>query len=121
MGRLGEGDGAGQRADGRRSAPADVRRDGLGAEAMRRAQAELLPGQTLKQVVEAERDGNGVVAWVWLIALPPGDVLAHLSGMEAGLQLRTDTMGDLTLIEGEGGPGQTAFGVVADSVAIARR
>ena len=40
--------------------------------------------------------------------------------METGLQLRTDTMGELTLIEGEGGPGQTALGVLADLVAIAR-
>jgi homoserine dehydrogenase len=100
--------------------PQDVRREGLGAEAMRRAHAALLPGQTLKQVAEAERDRDAVVARVRLLALPPADTLAHLSGMEAALQLRTDTMGDLTLIEGEGGPGQTAFGVLADLIAVGR-
>lgn len=99
--------------------PTDVRRDGLGAEAMRRAQAERQPGQTLKQVVEASRDGEAVHARVRLLALPESDLLAHLSGMEAALLLHTDTMRDLTLIEGEGGPGQTAFGVVADLVTIA--
>ena len=99
--------------------PADVRRDGLGAEAMRQAQQALLPGQTLKQVAEAERAGDTVTARVRLEALGPGDVLAHLSGMEAGLIINTDTMGDLTIIEGEGGPGQTAHGVMADLVAIA--
>ena len=51
--------------------PADVRREGLGAEAMRRAQAALLPGQTLKQVAEAERDGDAITARVRLVALPP--------------------------------------------------
>ena len=101
--------------------PADVLREGLGAEAMRQAQAALLPGQTLKQVAEAERKGDTVTARVRLEALPPGDMLAHLSGMEAGLTLRTDTMGDLTIIEGEGGPGQTAHGVMADLVAVARQ
>ena len=100
--------------------PGDVVREGLGAEAMRRAQAALLPGQTLKQVVEATREGEGVAAKVSLAALPPSDLLAHLSGMEAAIQFHTDTMRDLTIIEGEGGPGQTAFGVVADLVAIAR-
>ena len=35
--------------------PTDVRREGLGAEAMRQAHAERQPGQTLKQVVEASR------------------------------------------------------------------
>jgi len=101
--------------------PADVQRDGLGAEAMRQAQAALLPGQTLKQVADAERKGDTVTARIRLEALAPGDMLAHLSGMEAGLTLRTDTMGDLTIIEGEGGPGQTAHGVMADLVAIARQ
>lgn len=101
--------------------PGDVRRDGLGAEAMRAAQAALLPGQTLKQVAEAERMGESVSVRVRLVALPPGDALAHLSGMEAALTLHTDTMGDLTLVEGEGGPGQTAFGVLADLVNIARK
>jgi homoserine dehydrogenase len=99
--------------------PADVVRDGLGAEAMRQAQTALLPGQTLKQVAEVERTGDTITARVRLEALPPGDMLAHLSGMEAGLTLRTDTMGDLTIIEGEGGPGQTAHGVMADLVAVA--
>jgi homoserine dehydrogenase len=99
--------------------PGDVVRKGLGAEVMGRAQAHLLPGQTLKQVVEASRDGEGITAKVTLAALPPSDLLAHLSGMEAAIQFHTDTMQDLTIIEGEGGPGQTAFGVVADLVAIA--
>ncbi len=100
--------------------PADVRREGLGAEAMRRAQAELAPGRTLKQMVEVARDGDNITARVRIVALPEGDILGRLSGMETGLQLRTDTMGELTLIEGEGGPGQTALGVLADLVAIAR-
>jgi homoserine dehydrogenase len=100
--------------------PEGVLREGLGAEAMRQAQAALAPGQTLKQVVEAERAGaDGVVARVRLAALAPDDVFAHLSGMETAITLHTDTMQDLTLVEGEGGPGQTAFGVLADLITIA--
>jgi homoserine dehydrogenase len=101
--------------------PQDVAREGLGKEAMRQAMATLPEGYSLKQMVEVERDAAGAVrATVTLRALPPGDPLAYLSGMETGILLRTDTMGDLTLIEGEGGPGQTAFGVLADVIAIAR-
>jgi homoserine dehydrogenase len=101
--------------------PQAVAREGLGAEPMRQAMATLPERYALKQMVEVERDASGAVrATVALRALPPGDPLAHLSGMETGIMLRTDTMGDLTLIEGEGGPGQTAFGVLADLVAIAR-
>jgi homoserine dehydrogenase len=108
--------------------PGDVAREAgsptgglLGAAAMRLAQDALLPGQTLKQVVEAQRDGTAVTAGVRLAALPPSDLFAHLSGMETAIQLHTDTMHDLTVVEGEGGPEQTAFGVLADLVAIARR
>jgi homoserine dehydrogenase len=101
--------------------PQAVAREGLGADAMRAAMAALPAGHTLRQMVEGSRDATGAVrAGVRLVALPPGEPLAHLSGMETGIMLRTDTMGDLTLIEGEGGPGQTAFGVLADLVAIAR-
>jgi homoserine dehydrogenase len=101
--------------------PGDVAREGLGTEAMRQAQEALLPGQALKQVVEARRNGRAVAAGVRLAALPPADLFAHLSGMETAIQLHTDTMQDLTIIEGEGGPEQTAFGVLADLVAIARQ
>jgi homoserine dehydrogenase len=101
--------------------PADVRREGLGAEAMRQAQASLPAGHTLKQVVDAEREGGTVVARVRLEALPMGSVFGALAGMETAIMLRTDTMQDLTLVEGEGGPGQTAFGVLADIINIARR
>lgn len=100
--------------------PADVSRDGLGADAMRAAQSTLPAGHVLKQVVEATREGERVSARVRLVALESSDFFAHLSGMETALQLHTDTMQDLTIVEGEGGPGQTAFGVLADVVNIAR-
>jgi homoserine dehydrogenase len=101
--------------------PADVKRLKLGAQAMRTAVAALKPRATLKQMVEATRGADGhVEASVRLVPLPPGDAFAHLAGMETGLRLRTDTMGELTLIEGEGGPGQTAFGVLTDLITIVR-
>ena len=100
--------------------PGDVARDGLGAEAMRQAHAALLPGHALKQLAVVERDGDTVRARVELAALPLSNVFATLVPGETALLLHTDTMRDLTLIEGDGGPGQTAFGIVADLVNIAR-
>ena len=100
--------------------PQDVHRIGLGAEAMRQANAARQPDQTLKQVVEGRREAGSVVAEVKLLALPPSDTLAHLTGMETAVRLVTDTMQELTLIEGEGDPTQTAMGVLSDIVNIAR-
>ncbi len=100
--------------------PADVRRVGLGAEGMRQANAALKPGESLKQVAEGRREGQAVIARVSLQSLPPGDTLGSLSGMETGVRLLTDTMRELTLIEGEGDPTQTAMGILSDIVNIAR-
>jgi homoserine dehydrogenase len=101
--------------------PSDVQREGLGADKMSERHGALLPGQALKQVVDAEQTATGSAqARVRLEALPPDDPFAHLTGNETALLLHTDTMQDLTLIEGQGDPGQTAFGVVADLVNIAR-
>jgi homoserine dehydrogenase len=102
--------------------PADIERSGVGGDEMVRKHAALPPGQTLKQVVECWRmnEDGAVRASVRLEALPQVDLLAHLSGMETGLTLHTDTMRNLSIIEGKGGPGQTAFGVLSDLVWIAR-
>jgi len=101
--------------------PADIERNGVSRVAMVAKHDVLLPGQMLKQVVECWRskEDGSVRARVRLEALPESDLLAHLSGMEAGLVLHTDTMQDLTIVEGEGGPAQTAFGVLSDLVKIA--
>jgi homoserine dehydrogenase len=105
---------------GRDLHPTDIERNGVGRVAMIAKHNALLPGQTLKQVVECRRSekDDSVRASVQLEALPEADPLAHLSGMEAGLVLHTDTMQDLTIIEGKGGPGQTAFGILSDLVTI---
>jgi len=100
--------------------PQDVHRIGLGADAMQTAIAARQSDQTIKQVVEGQREADGaVVAEVKLLALPPSDTLAHLTGMETAVRLVTDTMQELTLIEGEGDPTQTAMGVLSDIVNIA--
>jgi homoserine dehydrogenase len=101
--------------------PQDIRREGLGAEAMRQAHAALPPGHALKQLVEAKREEGQVAVRVRLAALPPSDVMAHTAPGETALRLVTDTMGELTWIEGDGGPGQTAHGVMADLVAVGRQ
>ncbi|MFI5274121.1 MAG: homoserine dehydrogenase [Ktedonobacterales bacterium] len=100
--------------------PGDIVREGLGAEAMRQAQAALPAGHALKQLVTVTRAGGALRAYVRLVALPPDDAFAHVGTGETAVRLHTDTMRDLTIIEGDGDPGQTAFGIVADLVNIAR-
>lgn len=100
--------------------PADIARTGIGgvtAEDMHRAAAA---GTAIKLVAEAweARDGtpHGRVAPQ---TLPLSDPLATLAGTSNMLILRTDTMGDLAIGEYDGGPAQTAYGVLADILHIA--
>ena len=100
--------------------PQDVRRQGCGAEALREMVAAVPPGTHVRQLVEIDHTATGSVsASVRVAALKPGSFLASLRGMETAVTLSTDTMQELTIVEGEGGPGQTAFGLITDLLEVA--
>jgi homoserine dehydrogenase len=101
--------------------PAQVERQEVGAEAMRRLAGTLAPGQVLRQVAEGERVGERVRCTVHLETLPADHLFAQVRGAKSILTLRTDTMRDVTIIEDQSGPRQTAFGLLSDLVAIARQ
>ncbi len=103
-----------------RVTPAQVERLEVGAEAMRRLAAALPAGQALRQVVEGRRMGEGVRCTVCLETLPGSHLFAQIRGTKSILTLHTDTMNDVTIMEDESGPRQTAFGLLSDLVAIAR-
>ncbi len=101
--------------------PAQVERLEVGAEAMRRLAAALPAGHVLRQVVEGQRLGDQVRCTVQLETLPATHLFAQIRGAKSILTLRTDTMNDVTVIEDQSGPRQTAFGLLSDLVAIARQ
>jgi len=100
--------------------PAQVERREVGAEAMRRLQAALPPGHVLRQVAEGRRAGASAHCTVQLETLPASHLFAQIRGTHSILTLHTDTMNDVTIIEGESGPRQTAFGLLSDLIAVVR-
>ena len=100
--------------------PSQVERRSVGAETMRRLQASLPAGHVLRQVAEGRRDGDAVRCTVQLETLPSSHPFAQIRGTHSILTLQTDTMNDVTIIEGESGPRQTAFGLLSDLVAVSR-
>jgi homoserine dehydrogenase len=52
--------------------------------------------------------------------VPPDDPAYHLPGTTSVVQLRTDTLNQLTLLETAPTPAQTAFGVLTDLISAAR-
>ncbi len=78
-------------------------------------------GQRIKLVCTAERgEDEAVRARVAPEAVPMEDLLAHVRGTSSVIALRTDTLKQLTLMEHEPEPAQTAFGLLADLVNVAR-
>ena len=78
-------------------------------------------GRRIKLVCAVERGENGAVrARVAPEAVPLEDLLAHVRGTSSVITLRTDTLKQLTLIEHEPEPAQTAFGILADLINVAR-
>lgn len=78
-------------------------------------------GRRIKLVCTAERGEDGAVrARVAPEAVPMEDLLAHVRGTSSVITLRTDTLKQLTLIEHDPEPTQTAFGLLADLVNVAR-
>ncbi|WP_376790001.1 homoserine dehydrogenase [Thermoflexus sp.] len=78
-------------------------------------------GRRIRLVCTAERDEDGAVrARVAPEAVPLEDLLAHVRGTSSVITMRTDTLKQLTLIEHEPEPAQTAFGILADLINVAR-
>lgn len=75
-------------------------------------------GRRLRLVASAAQGPSGVEARVQPVALAENDPLARLEGTTNAIVLQTDLMGDLTIIEHDPGVAQTAYGLLADLVAV---
>jgi homoserine dehydrogenase len=102
--------------------PHDVLRVGIAPAVQEVARAAFARDTRLRLVASASRAQSGELdASVRLQELERGDVLSGLSGMANALVLNTDLLGDVAVTELTGGLTQTAFGVLADLIAIRRR
>jgi homoserine dehydrogenase len=105
--------------DGRLT-PRTIRREGLGATVGDRARAARAIGRRLKLVASAERTSGGVRGDVQLVELPETDLLGGLENQQNALVLKTDVLGEIAIVQRGSGLTQTAYGLVADLVAIER-
>jgi homoserine dehydrogenase len=105
--------------DGRLT-PRTIHREGLGASVGDRARAARAIGRRLKLVASAERTTGGVRGDVQLVELPENDLLGGLENQQNALILKTDILGEIAIVQRGSGLTQTAYGLVADLVAIER-
>lgn len=100
--------------------PADVERTGITGISVADAQAAVQAGQRIKLLCEAVRDGGQVRASVRPTPLPFSDPLCQVSRTSSAVTVQTDTLHELTLIEGDTDPTTTAYGMLVDLINIAR-
>ena len=78
-------------------------------------------GQRLRLVSWGRRDGDRVEVHATPVALAADDPLAAVSGLENALYLATDHLGEVGIVQRDGGLTQTAYGLLADLTRISRR
>jgi len=101
--------------------PHDVVRRGIGdldVEALTPGQAD---GRRLRLVASGRRRGDRVEVEAAPRWLTPDDPLAQVSGLENALYLSTDPLGEIGIVQRDGGLTRTAYGLVADLVRVSRR
>lgn len=100
--------------------PADVERSGIMGITVDDAQAALQREQRIKLLCEAVRDGEQVRASVRPTPLPFSDPLCQISRTSSAVTFQTDTLHELTIVEGDTDPTTTAYGMLVDLINIAR-
>jgi len=106
---------------GARMTPQRVERTGIGhltGTAVRQAVAR---GNRIKLVAKGERRGGDVAVRVAAEELPADHLFATLGGQQNALLFDTDLLGQFAIAQLGGGLTQTAYALVTDLVAVARR
>ncbi len=104
-----------------RTTPQEVERTGIGHLTGAAVRAAVARGNRLKLVARGERRGADVVVRVAVEELPASHLFATLGGQQNALQLETDLLGSFAIAQLGGGLTQTAYALVSDLVAVARR
>jgi homoserine dehydrogenase len=100
--------------------PADVDRTGIAGLTTEDTQIAAAAGKRIKLVCEAYRDGDQVRASVHPVRLPLSDPLSQVQDTSSAVTIETDTLPQLTLVEGNTEPITTAYGMLVDMINILR-
>lgn len=101
--------------------PLDVERQGIRHITLADVQAARAAGECIRLICQAERQPEGdVVASVTPQRVPVQDILASVTGTSSIVDLETETLPCVTIVEHDPGPTTTAYGMLADMINILR-
>lgn len=101
--------------------PRTIPRTGIRGVTREDVQQAMARGKRIRLVARASRVDGHPVGHVGPEELDAADPLANLRGMQNLLVLQTDVLGDIGMLQLDGGLIQTAYGLLSDLVTIARR
>ena len=105
--------------------PQEVDRTGIRGVTPEMIRSAKENGQRWKLVASAERNGDQIIARVVPELVDASSRLYGMESASAGLEFRTDVLGDLAIIQTEragmgAGPEETAYGLLADFMNVVR-
>ena len=101
--------------------PRTIDRTGIRDLTLERVQAAVARGRRIRLVASATRVDGQLHGRVAPEELDAADPLANLKGMQNLLVLQTDVLGSIGIHQLDGGLAQTAYALVSDLAAIARK
>lgn len=104
-----------------RITPHDVARSGIRALDPAELQRGVAQGLRLRLVSHGRREDGRVAVGAAPVWLAPDDPLAPVAGLENALYLSTDHLGEIGIVQRDGGLTQTAYGLLADLARISRQ
>jgi homoserine dehydrogenase len=100
--------------------PYDIPRNSIREISVERVKQEIGDGNRLKLVCRVDRWDNGVRTSVELVSLPLDHPFATVSGTGSILQIETDLMAPIRIVQVDPHITDTAYGIIEDLLEIAR-
>jgi homoserine dehydrogenase len=104
---------------GARVTPHDIEREGIRGVSSEQVRSAAARGERVRLVASADRSASGIRGRVRLERVPADDTLGRLEGQQNALLIRTDLLGEIGILQCDGGLTQTAYAIVSDLSAIA--
>ncbi len=106
---------------GARVTPHDIHREGIRGVSVADVRAAAQDGERVRLVASADRTTGLVTGRVRLERVRADDPLGSLEGQQNALLIRTDLLGEIGVLQRDGGLIQTAYAIVSDLAAISAR
>lgn len=99
--------------------PKEISRRGISSITLEDVKKSLSKGERIKLIAKAEKKNGKLTTEVTPVRLPLTDPLANIMGIMNAISLKTDCLGEITIIGPGAGKRATGYAVLSDMISIA--